>query len=245
MARGVLNASYAADRRLRPEVAFRYRLRARAVVEALREHLPGLERPRVLDLGSAEGRTLVEMSALLDGASFLGVEASAELLAAGPEMPEGIRLVEGDVTALGEAAEPESFDLVSALALLEHLPAPLDAVREAARVLRPGGLFIATCPHPFWDRLSTGLGLLAGGQHESELDRAGMTTLVVEGGLELAAYRPFMWAPVAFLPYLRIPVSASLASKLDRWIGAVRVLDFLFVNQLVIARKGGATASGG
>ena len=41
----------------------------------------------------------------------------------------------------------ESFDVVLAIAVLEHLPDDTAALREAARVLRPGGLAWVTTPH--------------------------------------------------------------------------------------------------
>jgi SAM-dependent methyltransferase len=39
-----------------------------------------------------------------------------------------------------------AFDVVSMLAVLEHLDYETDIVREVHRVLRPGGLFIGTVP---------------------------------------------------------------------------------------------------
>lgn len=39
------------------------------------------------------------------------------------------------------------FDVVVAAEVLEHLPGPVDAVREIRRVLKPGGRFIATVPY--------------------------------------------------------------------------------------------------
>lgn len=46
-----------------------------------------------------------------------------------------------------------SFDVVVCIEVLEHLFAPLDAVREMARVLRPGGLLIVTVPNvAYWRR---------------------------------------------------------------------------------------------
>jgi len=39
------------------------------------------------------------------------------------------------------------FDLVVSLEVIEHLPAPLDHVREMLRVTRPGGLLVLTTPN--------------------------------------------------------------------------------------------------
>lgn len=236
MSDGVLDAGYARDRLQRPEVSFRYRVRARVLVSALERYLNGSEGLRVLDMGCAEGRTLQELDELLEGVKLVGVERSAELIAEAPPLAESIELHCGDVTAL-PADIQGSFDAVSALAVLEHLSDPLGAVREAARVLRPGGIFVATCPSPRWDDIAVKLGVQQDDIHEVELDRAGMIELAENAGLEVLAFERFMLAPIGFLPYLRVPISAGAALAIDRIVRRLRVLGFLFVNQALIAGK--------
>jgi len=236
---GVMDKSYAADRKKKPHLVFRYKTRARIVLRALGKHLgvsPGL---RGLDFGSAEGRTLLELDALLPEATLLGIEYAEELIAYAPPLPPNVRLVQGDIAHLDDSvAEQAPFDFVSALAVLEHLPDAVQAVREAARVLKPGGVFVATCPNPRWDALATRLGLLAGEFHEEQMDKARLSAAVRDGGLEVVEFLPFMWAPVGLLPYAKVPVSASLGLYVDALVHAVRVLDWGLVNQCVVGRNG-------
>ena len=51
------------------------------------------------------------------------------------------------VSDITEISEPDgSFDVVLCTEVLEHLPYPVEALREFARLLRSGGLLIATAP---------------------------------------------------------------------------------------------------
>lgn len=44
--------------------------------------------------------------------------------------------------------ESESFSVVVALHLVEHLPDPAHTIREVSRILKPGGLWLFATPHP-------------------------------------------------------------------------------------------------
>lgn len=96
---------------------------------------------RLLDIGCGAG-------SLLEAARRAGWEAhGTEVSAPAVEHARaaGFEVFCGD---LADAPYPEGhFDVVTASEILEHLPEPRALVREAARVLRPGGLFWATTPH--------------------------------------------------------------------------------------------------
>jgi len=53
-----------------------------------------------------------------------------------------------------ETFEPESFDAVFSLDVLEHIPSPPEMVRDLSTLLRPGGFFVVSAPfyavHPQW-----------------------------------------------------------------------------------------------
>ncbi len=100
----------------------------------------------------------------------------------------------------------ESFDVVTATEILEHLISPLELIAEGARVLRPGGLFIITTPNvshfyavvrilfglsnyerihhsPMCQRGNEGRG------HIRFYDRRELVTLFAEQGLTLLTHR--------------------------------------------------------
>ncbi len=236
VSKGALDAQYASLRQKKGSLRFRLHVRAAMVVHTIRTHAP--QAPvRLLDLGCAEGRTLRAISGRLPLCKCVGVEYSSELLETAGALPDHITLMQGDATCLPRAIEASSFDVVSALALLEHLKEPEKAVREAYKVLKPGGFLVASSPVPAWDHVSHKLGLLKEDHHEVDMTKAKMQALLCNGGFERLAYRKFMWAPIAFLPYLRIPVSPSFSVQADLWIEKLKLFNALFVNQVVVGGK--------
>jgi SAM-dependent methyltransferase len=235
---GVMGAEYAAGRLRSPELRFRYQVRARVAVDAYHERHSWKKSYRVLELGAAEGLTLLHIRELLSGrGSFDGVEFSRELIERAPELPQDTRLIEGDVMTLPAELVPESYDLCTVLAVLEHLSDPVACLREALRMLVPGGVLVASCPNPLWDEVAGKLRLVADEHHEQHLTGRDMLRLAREAGFDRLEFRPFMWAPVGVLPYLRIPIDPELALKLDARLASVPLLRQTFVNQLLIAEK--------
>jgi ubiquinone/menaquinone biosynthesis C-methylase UbiE len=192
----------------------------------------------VLDLGAAEGLTLLEMRRLLGTAGqYDGIELSPSLLAAAPPLPSGVRLFEGDVTRLPGDIQGGGYDLVTVLAVLEHLTSPEACLAEAYRALAPGGVIVASCPNPFWDEIAGRLRLVADEHHEQHLDGEAMKHMLRDAGFHSVVYEPFMWAPVGVLPYLRIDVPVARALAIDALVRKIRRSGFSFVNQLVAAKK--------
>ena len=235
--RGVLNRTYSAEREKKLPLKFRLSVRAAIVAFAVHKYAAKRRGLTLLDLGAAEGRTLIEMSNMLPGNNFVGIEYSSELIHTTPGLPENISLLQGDATELPTGLGSACFDCISALAVLEHLEKPLHAVREAYRAAKPGGLFVATSPVPVWDCLSSKLGLLKDGGHVVRMNGERFTGIMTGGGFRLLEYGRFMWAPLSFLPYLHIPISAGFSINIDRWITRIKLLDWLFVNRYVIGRK--------
>jgi ubiquinone/menaquinone biosynthesis C-methylase UbiE len=90
----------------------------------------------VLDVGSGWGRLGEHLKG---NAEYLGVEISVTQVA-NTKLP----VVFGDANSL--PIRDESVGVVAALYMLYHLDEPLNAIREAHRVLKPGGLFVACSP---------------------------------------------------------------------------------------------------
>ena len=98
-----------------------------------------------LDLGCGEGRAGVALRKL--GHRLLGVDVSPSLARLARETGAYESVVVADAARL--PFDDDSFDLVIAFMSLQDMDDAPGAVREAARVLVPGGRFVAAIVHPW------------------------------------------------------------------------------------------------
>ena len=101
---------------------------------------------RVLDIGSGPGTITIDLARLVAPGSVIGVDVSTEAVeeALGLAVDNGIGNVSftvGDAHALDFASD--TFDVVHAHQMLHHVADPVAVLREARRVLKPGGIFAA------------------------------------------------------------------------------------------------------
>jgi hypothetical protein len=96
--------------------------------------------------------------------------------------------------------EQEKFDVVSALAVIEHVPAPGDFFHMLSLYLNDtlSSLLILTTPHPLGERIhgvGASLGLFsrhANEEHEELLGRKCLELYAKSAGLRLVHYKRFL-----------------------------------------------------
>lgn len=98
---------------------------------------------RVLEVGCGPGQTVGRWS-VGRCAEYVGVDISENAVRDARRLGLDARVVED---ASGLPFDDSSFDVVVCLEVLEHLFQPHLATREMLRVLRPGGVLIATVPN--------------------------------------------------------------------------------------------------
>lgn len=211
-----------------------------AVTEALEHRLlhqliGGVEGKRVLDLGCGDGLLTCALAAR--GAYAAGIDADRRMLVAAQSRathPDGrCAFVEGRVEHL---PFPDGvFDVVVAVTVLCFVSNPSLAVREAVRVLRPGGrlvigelgrwnLWAARRRIRAWlsSQLWKAARFRSAGELRSLLERAGIAVAAVRG----AVYYP----PVGWM--------ARILAPADRWLDALTTVGAAFVG-VAGTKKGG------
>ena len=104
---------------------------------------PGLD---LLDVGCGPGTITVDLARRVAPGRVVGIDAAAEVVATARELAAArpgadVEFEVGDAYHLRFA--PQSFDVVHAHQLLQHLSDPVRALAEMRRVCRPGGLVAA------------------------------------------------------------------------------------------------------
>jgi SAM-dependent methyltransferase len=117
----------------------------REKMRAIHRIAPDFPMERILEVGG--GRSGLT-SILYPDAQIVNIDLNGEYASAPCNRRPGVRFVCGDATNL--PFEDERFDAVTMFDVLEHVPDDRQAVREAFRVLRPGGFLLVSTPNESW-----------------------------------------------------------------------------------------------
>jgi 2-polyprenyl-3-methyl-5-hydroxy-6-metoxy-1,4-benzoquinol methylase len=114
---------------------------AKRLLEIVAEFLPYKKTNQMLDLGCGAGGFM--HAARASGWNVKGIDVSEPTVQHLRE--QGFEVFHGELSQL--PTESEQFDVITAAELVEHLTDPAALLREAYRLLRPGGVIWLTTPN--------------------------------------------------------------------------------------------------
>jgi 2-polyprenyl-3-methyl-5-hydroxy-6-metoxy-1,4-benzoquinol methylase len=163
------------------------RMRIRQVLPVVRRH----RECRLLDIGCGrDAKFLRSVEPYVAGA--VGVDLKAPRIDTGKITTIAMTLA--DTLPFPDAA----FDVVTLLAVLEHLAHPRAMVEEVARVLKPGGRVVLTVPsmaaRPVLEFLAYRLGVVSEAEirdHKQYYNRGLLRSLMRDSGLVIERHRYF------------------------------------------------------
>lgn len=171
------------------------------------QQLCSLTGSRVLDVGCGGG--ILSDSMARAGAQVLGIDLSTKPLRVAElhAMEAGTERVEYREIAVEELAgeQPSSFDVVTCMEMLEHVPDPASVVRACATLVKPGGwVFLSTLNRNSKAFLLAIVGaeyvmqMLPKGTHEYVrfLKPAELAQFCRDAGLDLQASRGLTYNPL-------------------------------------------------
>ena len=203
-------------RRLGGSLHYRLIRRTQEVRKYLKKYSSG---NMLLDVGTADA----QMPSMLkeDGLECFCTDISIDLLKANTD--PGLSLIQADAVRI--PFKENSFNIVIATAVLEHLQDPMPAIREFARVLDNGGIVVATSPNPIFEKIASTIGHIHG-EHQCTLNIKELRLLFSNAGFEILECKGFMFSPLFNMPF-----DETIEEILNR-----RSLSLLMTNQVIVCR---------
>ena len=117
---------------------------------AIAKHRGGEGLDRILEVGCGPGNFALCLERWFPNAELTALDLEADLIHFASKRADSASFVRASSQRMPLTSA--SFDVVSALQVIEHFPQPEEFLSEVGRVLRPGGLLLMSTPNP------TGLG---------------------------------------------------------------------------------------
>jgi len=218
---GILYGEYHQKRETRLSLKYRLRRRTDEVLDAIKT-FKGDDIKSILDVGTADGLMLDRLNENLDICRAVGLDMSMELLKSNTNCTS--QRIQSNAIKL--PFKDNSFDVIVAAAIIEHVSDAKTMLKECNRVLRKSGLCIITTPDPFFENIATKIGHIKEEQHIETFNLQRLKFLLSSNGFKILNTKKFMISPIGF------PFEKTIEKVMSR-LG----LECLMLNQLIVGQK--------
>lgn len=122
--------------------------------------------------------------------------------------------------------EDNSFNIVYATALIEHLDQPIKMLQEAHRILKVNGIIIITTPDPFFDKIAQVIGHIEKDTHQETFTIKKLKDYLNRAKFKTLEDKKFMMSPIG------LPFELTI-EKMLRFLK----IGFILLNQVIIGKK--------
>ena len=201
--------------------SYKHRLKKRAeeIVWAFKKYSKA-DSQVILDIGCCDDYILDRIVKGFDIKLSVGMDINIDGLRNG--ISSNIKLISGDAEKI--PFKDNSFDVVTASALIEHLDDIGKLFNEIKRSLNSGGIAIFTIPNPVYDRLYFFKDKIG---HKNQLEDSDILNLLSKSSLKLEEIKYFL-----VCPYFEIPFE----KKLIKFFRKICLQKIMF-NRLIVVRK--------
>lgn len=153
-------------------------------IKAVKPYLQG----KILDFGCGIGA----LADICGDKAYTGVDADEESI-------EIARNRHPELTFISELPNDEQFDIITMLAVIEHIKEPAELLEKISAILKSKGKILLTTPHPWVEhihRFGAKIKLFseeACQEHENLFDHNGMNNILEKTGLTLLHYNRFLF----------------------------------------------------
>lgn len=201
---------------------FRYRLFRRTKEVAIRLKKYKKSVGSLLDIGTADALMLSSLQKRFNIKNAVGIDLTKELLEKNKN--KNLKLLQAD--CLNLPFKNNSFDVVTAIAVIEHVASPSRLLKEVHRVLKKDGIVILTSPDPFWDSIADRFVYKSDvGGHVETFNLNTLRRYLKKQGFKTINAEKFMFSPIG-MP-LQLPIEKILKAL---------HLDFFLCNQIIVGK---------
>lgn len=219
---GVLGIEYHESRKNNRALKYRLERRSFEVIRAIKKYYHSPINA-ILDIGTADGLMFGILKQRLEISTYVGLDRSLKLLQTNKY--NTLKAVQADAHQLPFLVN--TFDIVIATAVIEHISSAKIMIKECYRILRKDGLCIVTTPVPFFEQIAVKIGHLKMDEHVDTFDLKKLKLIFITNNFRVIEADKFMISPVGFLGEIII-------EKVIKKFG----FSFLLLNQIIVCKKG-------